>query len=132
MRASKNLDILVLSPHPDDAEMLCGGLLWLAKIAGKRIGGVDGARGESGGRGTPKRRAAEAAAATRMIGLDARENLGLRDGHLLQDPKLCSALVRMLRRYRPACVLAPHWEDQHPDHAAVGQASLHAAFLAGV
>ncbi len=132
MDDSKMLDMLVFAPHPDDAEMLCGGLLWKAKLAGKKIGVIDVTRGEMGTRGSVKTRKAEAAAATRLIGLDARENLGLRDGHLLQDPKLCSALVRMLRKYRPACVLAPHWEDQHPDHTAVGQAIQHAAFLAGV
>jgi len=121
-----------MAPHPDDAEMLCGGLLWKAKLAGKRLGVIDFTRGEMGTRGTIQTRKLEAAAATNMIGLDARENLGLRDGHLIHEPKLIGAMVRMLRKYRPACVLAPHWEDQHPDHAAVGQSIQHAAYLAGV
>ena len=132
MSASQPLDILVIAPHPDDAEMLCGGLLWKAKLAGKRIGIVDLTRGETGTRGTPQTRAQEAAAASKMLGVDVRENLGLKDGHLIHDRTLLSAIVRVLRKHRPACVLAPHWEDQHPDHAAAGQAILHAAFMAGV
>ena len=126
------LDILVIAPHPDDAEMLCGGLLWKARAAGRRLGVVDLTRGEMGTRGSPAIRKKEAAAATRMLGLELRVNLNLRDGHLLGDPRLLPALVRILREHKPKLVLAPHWEDQHPDHAAAGQASLHAAYLAGV
>ena len=132
MTEPQPLDILVISPHPDDAEMLCGGLLWKAKLAGKRIGVIDLTRGETGTRGTVKTRRAEAAAASRLIGLDVRENLGLRDGDLIHDSKLLSTIVKVLRKHRPHCVLAPHWEDQHPDHAAAGQAILHAAFMSGV
>lgn len=129
---NSNLDILVIAPHPDDAEMLCGGLLWKARAAGCRLGVADLTRGELGTRGTPAIRRKEAAAATRLLGLDARENLKLRDGHLLGDPRLLPALVRVLRKHRPKLVLAPHWEDQHPDHAAAGRAIEHAAYLAGV
>ncbi len=132
MKSLQPLDILVIAPHPDDAEMLCGGLLWKAKLAGKRIGVIDLTRGETGTRGTIQTRKKEAEAATRLLGLDVRENLGLRDGYLINDSKLLSAVVKVLRKYRPASVLAPHWEDQHPDHAAVGQAILHAAYLTGV
>lgn len=126
------LDILVLAPHPDDAEMLCGGLLWKAKSLGRKIGVIDFTRGELGTRGSAAMRRKEAAAATAMLGLDVRENLGLHDGHLNREERLMPSIVRVLRKYRPKLLLTPHWEDQHPDHAALGQASLHAAYLAGV
>jgi bacillithiol biosynthesis deacetylase BshB1 len=132
MKNSRSLDILVFSPHPDDAELLCGGVLLKAKLAGKRTGVVDVTEGELGTRGTIVTRRAETKAANRILHLDARENMGLRDGHLIEERALRSALVRALRKYRPTWVLAPHWEDQHPDHAAVGEAILHAAFMAGV
>ncbi|HLX65085.1 MAG TPA: bacillithiol biosynthesis deacetylase BshB1 [Planctomycetota bacterium] len=132
MQDSIKLDLLVLSPHPDDAELLCGGVLLKAKRAGKKIGVVDLTEGEMGTRGSIAIRRKEIAAASALIGLDARENLRLRDGHLIEDAKLLSALVGVLRKYRPTWVLAPHWEDQHPDHEALGSAIAHAAFLAGV
>ena len=132
MNDSRALDILVFSPHPDDAELLCGGLLLKAKLAGKRTGVIDLTQGELGTRGTIATRRAETKAANRILGLDARENLRLRDGHLIEERTLRSALVKSLRKHRPKWVLAPHWEDQHPDHAAVGEAILHAAFMAGV
>ncbi|HYF51493.1 MAG TPA: bacillithiol biosynthesis deacetylase BshB1 [Planctomycetota bacterium] len=125
------LDILVFAPHPDDAELCCGGLLLLARDAGMRLGVIDITRGEMGTRGSVAERKKEAGAATRMLKLAARENLGLPDGHLHDDEKLRTAMVRSLRKYRPRIVLIPHWEDQHPDHAAVGQAGLYAAWLAG-
>lgn len=126
------IDILVFAPHPDDAELCCGGLLLQARDAGRAVAIVDVTRGEMGTRGTAATRRREAAAASRLLGIRARENLGLPDGHLHDGQRLRAAMVRMLRRFRPSLVLAPHWEDQHPDHAAVGQSALYAAFLAGV
>ena len=127
-----NLDVLAFAPHPDDAELLCGGLLLLAKRAGKKSASIDVTRGDMGTRGTIETRAREAAAARRNSCAWTRaENLGLPDGHLFDNEELRTALVRALRKYRPKLVLIPHWEDQHPDHAACGQAGLYAAWLAG-
>ena len=127
-----SIDILVFAPHPDDAEMCCGGFLLKARDAGKKIVVVDLTQGEMGTRGSVAIRRKEAAAASKLMCLVARENLGLPDGHLQDNDILRVALVKMMRKYRPEVVLVPHWEDQHPDHAAVGQAGIHAAFLAGV
>jgi N-acetylglucosamine malate deacetylase 1 len=126
-----SLDVLVFAPHPDDAELCCGGLLLKARAKKLTLGVIDITRGEMGTRGTPEIRQKEVAAASKLLKLQARENLGLRDGHLHDDEQLRVPLVRMLRKYRPKLLLAPHWEDQHPDHAAVGQAALYAAWLSG-
>src|SRR5262245_39881781 len=131
MLQTEMTDILCLAPHPDDAEIYCGGLLLLAKRAGMSVGIVDCTRGEMGTRGTVALRKQEAAAADRLLKTDARINLKLRDGHLCDDDHLREPLVAALRRFRPPIVLAPHWEDQHPDHAAVGRAAEHAAYLCG-
>lgn len=131
MRAEP-LDILCVAPHPDDAELLCGGLLLKAHRLGSRTGVIDLTRGELGTRGSVALRKRESAAATKLLGLSARENLGLRDGGLINDERLLVALVRALRKYRPKLVLAPHWEDMHPDHEAAGKTIFHAAFLCGV
>ena len=125
------LDILVFAPHPDDAELCCGGLLLKASRAGLKIGVVDITRAEMSTRGTLATRKTETDAASKILKLAARENLKLPDGGLYDDECLRRTLVRALRKFRPKLLLAPHWEDQHPDHAAVGQASLYAAWLSG-
>lgn len=125
------VDVLVFAPHPDDAEMCCGGLLLLAKRVGRRIGIVDVTRGEASTRGSPEERQRETAAASKFLGVDARDNLGFPDGRLEDDQQLRTALVRMLRKYRPRTLCVPYWEDCHPDHAAVGQAGTYAAWLCG-
>ena len=124
-------DILVFAPHPDDAELCCGGLLLKAARRRMRTVIIDITRGEMATRGTPEIRARESAAADRILRPLKRENLGLADGRLRDDDTLRRALVNVLRKYRPALLLIPHWEDQHPDHAAVGQAGLYAAWLCG-
>ena len=124
--------MLVFAPHPDDAELCCGGLLLKARRAGLQTAVVDVTRGELATRGSVAIRRKETAAAAKLLGLAARENLAEPDGYLRDTESLRAGLVRMLRKYRPQVLLAPHWEDKHPDHAAVGQAAIYAAFLAGV
>ena len=54
-------DIAGLCAHPDDAELVMGGTLAREAAAGRKVALVDLTRGESGSRGSPKVRAAEAA-----------------------------------------------------------------------
>jgi bacillithiol biosynthesis deacetylase BshB1 len=126
------LDILCIAPHPDDAELICGGLLLKAKKTRLKFGIADCTQGEMGTRGTVAQRKKESAAADRLLGTAVRVNLGLKDGHVMDDEaKLRVKLVQVLRKFRPKIVLAPYWEDQHPDHAAVGRVIEHAAWLCG-
>jgi bacillithiol biosynthesis deacetylase BshB1 len=126
------LDVLLLAPHPDDAEICCGGLVLLATRAGKRVGILDVSRGEAGTRGSGALRAEEAKAASAALGLHHRENLGFPDGRLSEVEALADAIVRAVRRLRPALLLAPFPRDLHPDHEAVGQATRRAFYLSGV
>lgn len=127
------LDLLVLAPHPDDAELCCGGLLALAAQRGQRAGIADLTRGELASNGTPAIREREAAAAAEILGLSTRINLGLPDGGLrADDPEQLDALVGALRTHKPALVLAPWTEARHPDHAATGRLARTATFLAGL
>ena len=56
------LDILVLSVHPDDAELGCSGTILKHIALGYKVGIVDLTRGELGTRGTAEIRDREAAA----------------------------------------------------------------------
>ena len=130
MTDNAQLDVLAIFSHPDDAELTMAGTLLKLKSLGYRTGIADMTRGEMGTRGTPEIRAKEALDAARVMNLDARVNLALRDGHLAltEDNKL--AVVRVLRKYRPKVVFTAHWDDPHPDHAATAHIVREAARLA--
>jgi bacillithiol biosynthesis deacetylase BshB1 len=78
------------------------------------------------------RRSAERAAASELLGLAERVSLGLPDGAIGSSPGHRDAVVRVLRELRPAVVLAPYWQDRHPDHAEAGRLIREACFFAGV
>jgi bacillithiol biosynthesis deacetylase BshB1 len=126
------IDILAFSPHPDDAELYCAGTLLACKRAGQRIGIVDLTRGELSTRGTLASRARESAAASRILGLDARVNLGLPDGDIANSKENRLAVTRTLRALRPAAVLLPYPVDRHPDHVNASTLVREALFQSGL
>ena len=126
------IDVLAVCAHPDDAELTCAGLLLRAKAGGASIGVCDLTRGEAGTRGTAAERAAEAVAATAVLGLDVRVNLGLPDGALTCTLENRIRLVELLREHRPRLLIAPYWEDHHPDHSNTSLLAKEAWWFAGV
>ncbi len=126
------LDILVMAAHPDDAELSCAGTILKHIAAGKKVGIVDFTRGELGTRGTPEIRLQESADATKILGLHARENLGIRDGFFRNDEETQLKLIEVIRKYQPDIVLANALEDRHPDHGKGAQLAIDACFLSGL
>lgn len=126
------LDILALAAHPDDTELSCSGTLASQIALGNRVGVVDFTRGERGTRGTADIRDREAAEAARIIGLHARENLGLPDAFFTESDENCLAIIRMIRKYRPRVLLANAPRDRHPDHGKAARLAERAFFLSGL
>jgi hypothetical protein len=126
------LDILVMAAHPDDAELAVSGTIASAIAQGKKVGIVDFTRGELGTRGTPEIRLAESAAATKILGIHARENLGLADGFFQNDRESQLKLIDVIRKYQPDIVLANALEDRHPDHGKGAALAIDACFLSGL
>jgi bacillithiol biosynthesis deacetylase BshB1 len=126
------LDILVMAAHPDDAELSCSGTILSYIAQGKKVGIVDFTRGEMGTRGTPEIRLQESKEATKILGLHARENLGLADGFFQNDQASQLILMEVIRRYRPEIVFANALEDRHPDHGKGAKLAIDACFLAGL
>jgi bacillithiol biosynthesis deacetylase BshB1 len=115
-------DLLVFSPHPDDAEIGCGATIAAHVRLGASVVVVDATRGEMGSRGTVEDRAREAAAAAKILGLSGRENLGLRDGHIPSDDHAARGLiVDAIRRHRPRVVICISGAARHPDHIALAR-----------
>jgi bacillithiol biosynthesis deacetylase BshB1 len=126
------LDILVFAVHPDDAELGCGGIILKHKALGKKIGIVDLTRGELGTNGTPETRADEAAASAKVLGLDVRENLGMKDGFFRNDEEHQLQVIRAIRKYQPEIVFANALFDRHPDHGRAGELVNDSVFLSGL
>ena len=126
------LDILAFGAHPDDVELHIGGTLAKMAARGYAVGVVDLTRGELGTRGTPAIRAREAKRAAQILELKVRENLGLPDGGVMVTPESRLKVIHALRKHRPMLVLAPHWDEAHPDHANAGRLVAEAAHHAGL
>ncbi len=126
------VDLLAIVPHPDDAELLCGGTLIRAADLGHRTGILDLTAGELGSRGTPRRREIESQRATEILGLAARRNLGLPDARIQNDEESRACLVEAIRELRPRTVILPYFEGRHPDHRVASQLAYDACYLAGL
>jgi len=110
------LDLLVVAPHPDDAEIGAGGTILRSKSQGLRVGVVELTSGEPTPHGSVELRKKETAAATEILQLDFRENLGLPNRSLQHTLEARRALAGVFRRTRPRTLLVPYWDDAHPDH----------------
>jgi bacillithiol biosynthesis deacetylase BshB1 len=127
-----DVDVMAFGPHPDDIELGCGGTLIKLTDAGHSVVLVDMTRGEMGTRGTAEARKAEAAAAAKIVGALARENLELQDGNIRVSEQARRKVVQAVRKYRPKLVFMPYYEDRHPDHYHTSELAYEGLFLAGL
>ena len=124
------LDVLIIAPHPDDAELGMGGAILKLLAEGRRVGVLDLTSGEPTPHGSPETRRRETAAATAVLGLEWRENLGLANRSLEPTLENRAAVAEVIRRERPRWLFAPYWVDAHPDHAAATKLVEDARFWA--
>lgn len=126
------LDILAIGAHPDDVELSCAGVIAKEVSNGKKVGVLDLTRGELGTRGTPEIRAQEAAAAAKIMGLSARENLGLADGFFENNKESQLKIIEIIRKYKPEIVFCNAIDDRHIDHGRGSKLASDACFLSGL
>ena len=125
-------DILAFGAHPDDIELGCGGTLAKATQAGKKVVAIDLTQGELGTRGSAELRLEEATKAAKILGLQARENMGFKDGFFQNDEAHQRALIQKIRSYRPDVVLCNAETDRHIDHGKGSDLVHTACFLSGL
>jgi bacillithiol biosynthesis deacetylase BshB1 len=130
-----SVDLLAFGPHPDDADIGCGGMLRKMKALGYSTGIVDMTTGDMGW-GTPELRVQENAEAARILKLDVRENLNLGDCRIEDTFENRCAAAAMIRRHQPQVVFAPYYQLPigrglgHNDHYKTGQIVANAYNLA--
>ena len=81
------IDILAIGAHPDDIELGCGGTILNEVHRGKKVGLIDLTAGELGTRGSVEKRKQESSKASKILGVDFRLNLGMKDGFIKNDEK---------------------------------------------
>jgi LmbE family N-acetylglucosaminyl deacetylase len=123
--------LLAFGAHPDDIEFGCGGVIARESAAGRSAHFVVCSRGEAASNGTPAERTREARHAAALLGATVEFiDLG-GDAHFEVRAAHAIKLASIIRRVRPAVVLAPSVvENQHPDHAKLGRLVRDAARLA--
>ena len=131
--------VLVITPHPDDADFWCSGTIakWIGDGATVRyVLCTDGGKGTT----DPNISSAELSKIREQEQADAAESLGVQelvllhrpDGFLEDDDEFRKELVRQIRQVQPDVVLCPEpyrknlaW---HRDHRITGQVTLDAVF----
>jgi LmbE family N-acetylglucosaminyl deacetylase len=138
--------ILIVTAHPDDADIMAGGTVarWIDE--GQDVHSVIFTRGDKGhddpgmtSETVAALREVEQRAAAAILGVSRLTFLDFTDGELAwSGPQLAETATRLIRQERPDIVVthdpyggAPaYWEPQlHPDHRAVGLAAVEACYF---
>ena len=130
--------MMVITPHPDDAEFGVAGTVLKLTREGKKVVYVVCTNGDKGTsdrnmkqEDLVKIREKEQLAAAKLLGVSKVEFMRYPDQGLEDTPEFRKALVRLIRRYRPEVVVTANpfrkymW---HRDHRITGQVVLDAVF----
>lgn len=127
-----SVDLLAFGAHPDDVELGASGILAKHSLAGKRTAICSLTEAELSSNGTIELRRIEAERAKEILGLVGHFNLGFPDRGLTGSPEQIMKIVQVIRQAKPSVVLAPYFEDRHPDHVACSKLVNEAIFNAGL
>ncbi len=128
----EGLHVLAIVAHPDDAELLCGGVLLRSAARGYRTGILDLTRGESGSYGTEEIRRRESQRAAQVLGVEVRRSAELPDGALRNIPEYRTTVATLIRELRPRVVILQYDDERHPDHRIGSELARDACFVAGM
>jgi LmbE family N-acetylglucosaminyl deacetylase len=125
--------VLVLSPHPDDEAIGCGGTILLHKQAGANITVVYMTDGRWGGENWHSEllpedeqvrrqlqftdmRKAEASECAKVLNLDRQVFLDIEDGRVTPTKSIINALCEVIEEEKPEVIYVPFLMESHPDH----------------
>lgn len=133
--------VLVVVAHPDDIDFRIAGTAAALTAAGTHVAYRIASSGEAGGPDEMDRaelkelREREQRAAGQAVGVTDVEFLGQRDGHIEFNLALRKEISKAIRAVKPDVLICQNpervWESaygSHPDHLAVGQAAIAAAY----
>jgi bacillithiol biosynthesis deacetylase BshB1 len=126
------VDLLIISAHPDDAEISAAGTIIKSVQEGKIVALVDLTKGERGTRGSGDLRITEANKASEIMGTQFRENLELADCFFTDNEENKMRVIDAIRKYRPEVVFTNSLRDRHPDHARAAKLVADCCFYSGL
>ncbi|MCI0334733.1 MAG: PIG-L family deacetylase [Planctomycetes bacterium] len=116
--------VLVISPHPDDESIGCGGTVRKHVLDGDSVrvailtSGEKGGHGNAGESETAARREVEARVAAEILGVEHVEFYRQKDGGLRANKRLIEIIAEQINTWKPHIIYVPHPAEQHPDHRA--------------
>lgn len=131
-------DVISIGAHPDDVEVGTGGVLCKLHDLGYSTGIIYLTEGEMGTGGNRSVRRREADQAAAVMGAKILQRFDWGDTRLADTYEQRVQLARLIRRFRPRIIFAPHWDgftgrrQSHPDHLATGRIVMNAANLASL
>lgn len=116
--------ILVISPHPDDESIGCGGTIALHRARGDWVAVLFLTSGEMASPDIPAEkvwqiREAESRRALAILSAELPAFLRLPDGRVGEDVDgSAAAVAKVLETIQPDRIYLPHQNEDHPDHVA--------------
>ncbi len=122
-------DVLAFGAHPDDIEVVMGGMIVKLVRKGLSVLFVDLCEGEPARHAARGERHAQAMKATEILGVE-RTTLTLQDRLISDTVEARLQVARLLREHRPSMVFTTLGAGVHPDHKAVTDTVSHGVFYA--
>jgi len=119
--------ILIIAPHPDDAELGMGGAIAKLSAQGHKVHLLDMTNGEPTPLGDVQTRARESAAAAKILGIQ-RTQLDLPNRSVTHDLPSRHKVAAVIRAHKADWLFLPYPLDAHPDHIAVTRIGEDARF----
>lgn len=127
---NKDKNVLIFSPHPDDAELAMGGTIAHLIEDGWNVTIADLTDGEPTPAGSVEIRQKETAAASAALGITQRTCLNLPNRYLEQTLKYRRTVAEAIRKYKPRWLFVTFRPDAHPDHVHASRLIEDARFTA--
>lgn len=122
--------VLIVAPHPDDAELAMGGAIARMITTGWSVCIVDLTDGEPTPFGSKEMRAKETQQASDILGIKERICLDMPNRNLEPTLQNRRKLAEVIRLHKPDILFAPAMPDWHPDHKAAVELTEAARFEA--
>ncbi len=122
-------DVLAVGAHPDDLELALGGTAAKLVDRGLDVHFIDLTAGEPARHEPPGERAEQAERAAEILGVD-RTRLEGQDRLLRDTIEGRLRVAGLIREHRPRLLFTTHGSGVHPDHEAVTDLVIGAAFYA--